>query len=217
MGLKPSPLGPQILALSLAILAVAICILPGGCDRGGNNDDQNGSAAGVSGVTTKPTTATTQAGRALDVDALLAKALPNLDDEAKPLSRYMGGGGLMLMFVDTSCPFCAAAMKEMPVVAQVLEEQKIAAVIINNDDSRERVKAFYAKNQPATKVVYDSGPATREAWNVNAVPTVIYITPGRNISYQGKALWADMGLAIEKSLSLPAGSIKFTSGGTSYG
>jgi len=217
MGRKPSPLVPRELALSLAILAMAICILPAGCHRGGNNDDQDRSATGVSGVTTKPTTATTQAGGTIDVDALLAKALPNLDDEAKPLAHHMGGGGLMLMFVDTSCPFCAAAMKEMPVVAQVLEDQKIAAVIINNDDPKERVKAFYAKNPPASTVVYDVGAATREAWNVNAVPTVIYITPGKNIGYQGKAIWSNMGLAIEKSLSLPAGSIKFTSGGTSYG
>ncbi|MCX5653096.1 MAG: hypothetical protein NTY65_00375 [Planctomycetota bacterium] len=37
------------------------------------------------------------------------------------------------------------------------------------------------------------------------------------VAYRGKAVWADVGAAAEKSLKLPAGSLKFTVKGTGFG
>lgn len=155
--------------------------------------------------------------KAVDTEKLLSATLPDLNDEAKPLAQYMGKHGLVLLFVDTSCPFCALAMKELPDVVAALDKQQIEVLVVNNDDSKDRVHAFYDKNPPAAPVVYDVGAATREQWNIHSVPIAVYITPAKKIGYQGEAAWANMGAAIEKSLVLPAGTIKFTSAGTSYG
>jgi hypothetical protein len=50
--------------------------------------------------------------REMDVEKLLAAKLPDLKDQMKPLGEYKGSSGLMLLFVDTSCPFSAAAKSD---------------------------------------------------------------------------------------------------------
>jgi hypothetical protein len=52
---------------------------------------------------------------------------------------------------------------------------------------------------------------------VHSVPIAIYISPAGQVGYQGEAVWADMGAAIEKSLGLASGAIKFTAAGTGFG
>lgn len=155
--------------------------------------------------------------KAIDVQKLLAAKLPNLAREQTPLSDGMGDGGMVLLFVDTVCPFSATALKEMPAVSKVLAERKIGAVVINSDDNAEKVTDFYAVNDPGVPVLYDTGAATREQWNVQSVPIAVYVTPAGKIAYQGEAVWADLGTAIETSAGLAAGTIKFTSAGTSFG
>jgi hypothetical protein len=155
--------------------------------------------------------------RQIDVEKLLAGELPDLKDNVKPLRQYMGAGGLMVLFVDTTCPFSATALKEMPSIAPSLAGQKVNAVILNNDDSKEKVLAFYAKNDTGVPVVYDVGNSSREQWNVHSVPIAVYIDPSGQIGYQGEAIWANVGAAAEKSLHLAAGAIKFTAAGTGFG
>jgi len=43
-----------------------------------------------------------------------------LDGVVNPLSRYMGPHGLLVVFVDTSCPFAGTAIGDMPNVAATL-------------------------------------------------------------------------------------------------
>ena len=132
--------------------------------------------------------------REIDVEKLLADKLPDLKDQLRPLGEYKGRGGLVLLFVDTSCPFSAAALRDMPTVSKSLAEQNVNAVVLNNGDAQSKVRDFYARNDPGVPVVYDVGAATREHWNVHSVPTVVYITPAGKIGYQGEAIWADMGV-----------------------
>lgn len=153
----------------------------------------------------------------LDVAKLLAAKLPDLKDRVKPLSDYMGGKGLVLLFVDTTCPFCAIALKEMPAVAESLAKQKINALVVNGDDAKDEVLEFYAKNDPGAAVVYDTGPSTREQWNVHSVPIAVYISPAGTIGYQGEAVWANLGAAIDKSLGSPAKATTFEPAGTGFG
>lgn len=155
--------------------------------------------------------------REIDVKNLLADELPDLKDQIRPLNEYKGLGGLVLLFVDTSCPFSAAALHDMPMVSKSLAEQNVNAVVLNNGDSQPKVQDFYSRNDPGVPVVYDVGAATRENWNVHSVPIVVYISPAGKVAYQGEAIWANMGSAIETSLSLAPGAVKFTAAGTGFG
>jgi thioredoxin-related protein len=155
--------------------------------------------------------------KSIDAQKLLAAKLPYVGGKPMALSECMGQGGLMLLFVDTSCPFSATALKDMPSVSKVLAERKVNAIVVNNDDPREKVQAFYQKNDPGVRAFYDTSAATRQQWNVQSVPTVVYITPAGQVGYKGEAVWANVGTAIEKSMNLAAGTIKFTAAGTGFG
>ena len=153
----------------------------------------------------------------IDAGKLLAEKLPDLKDQLRPLGEYKGSGGLVLVFVDTSCPFSATALKDLPTVSKSLAGQNVNTVAVNNGEARADVLDFYSRNDLGVPVVYDVGSATREHWNVHSVPTVVYISPAGQIGYQGNAVWADMGAAIETSLGLARGAIKFTATGTGFG
>ena len=72
--------------------------------------------------------------------------LPGLPSEkAQPLTRYMGKSGLLLVFVDTSCPYSNKAMKDLPVVAPALAAHNIPTVLINLDDGIDKVRTHYAE------------------------------------------------------------------------
>ena len=100
--------------------------------------------------------------REIDVEKLLADKLPDLKDQLRPLGEYKGSGGLVLLFVDTSCPFSAVALREMPMVSKSLAGQNVNAVVLNTGDDQSKVQDFYARNDPGVPVVYDAGAATRE-------------------------------------------------------
>jgi hypothetical protein len=155
--------------------------------------------------------------REIDVEKLLADKLPDLKDQLRPLSEYKGSGGLVLLFVDTSCPFSAAALHEMPMVSKTLAGQNVSALVLNNGDAPSKVRDFYARNDPGVPVVYDVGADTREHWNAHSVPIVVYISPAGKVGYQGEAIWANLGSAIETSLGLAPGAVKFTAAGTGFG
>ena len=153
----------------------------------------------------------------IDVAKLLAATLPDVKGSTKPLGEYMGSGGLVLVFVDTSCPFSAVALKDMPMVSKAIAPQKVSVVAVNNDEAKDRVQAFYAQTDPGVPVVYDTGAGTREQWNVQSVPIAVYITPDKKIRYRGEAIWANMGTAIDSSLGLAPGTTKFAAAGTGFG
>lgn len=155
--------------------------------------------------------------RAVDLQALLARQLPDLKGQARAIKDHAGDHGLLLLFVDTTCPFSAIALKELPTVSQVLADKKINCLLVNTDDPKAKVLEFYAGKELGAPVVYDTGATTRESLNVQSVPIAVFITPSDTIGYQGEAVWAKLGTAIEKALGLAAGAIRFTAEGTGYG
>ena len=154
----------------------------------------------------------------LDVPKLLDETrLPDLQGAAKPLRERMGPKGLLAVFVDTKCPFSATAIGEMSSVASVLAKHDVSSVLVNIGEDKAAVEEFYAQRQTGMTVVYDAGKTTQTAWAVTSVPTVILVAPGSTIAYRGNAVWADVGAAAEKALTLPAGTLKFTAKGTGFG
>ena len=154
----------------------------------------------------------------MDVARLLADTrLPDLKGETKPLGEYMGTNGLFVLFVDTKCPYSAKAMADVPAVIKVLQQRQINSVLLNTDDTKETVLSFYASHPPATPVVYDVTAASRKAWGVNSVPIVVLVKADRTVAYQGKAVWAEVGAAVEKANGLAAGTVQFTPKGTRFG
>jgi len=154
----------------------------------------------------------------LDVPKLLDETrLPDLQGAVKPLRQRMGAKGLLAVFVDTKCPFSATAIGEMSSVASVLAKHEVQSVLVNIGEAKAAVEPFYAERQVGMPVLYDAGNATQTAWAVTSVPTVILMDSGGTVAYRGKAVWADVGAATEKSLQLPAGALKFTVKGTGFG
>ena len=66
-------------------------------------------------------------------------------------------------------------------------------------------------------IVFDTTTATRLAWGIQSVPTVVYLDSAGNVVYNGKAVWKDLAAAIENTLKLPANTIQFKAAGTGYG
>lgn len=203
-------------AAVLMLLAAASGAILTGCPS--NDPPDSSSAKGKTPKTCAAAAAATSSpAGALDIGKLLATRLPDLKGNIKPLGDYMGGGGLIVLFVDTTCPFSAIAIGDAPAVSKALASQKIALVLLNTDDDQEDVQRFYAKNNPKSPVVYDTTAATRDLCNVKSVPIALFITPEKKIGYQGKAVWATMATAIEVARGLPAGTINIATPGTGFG
>lgn len=154
----------------------------------------------------------------LDVAKLIATTvLPNLDGATKSLDAYSGEKGLLVVFVDTDCPFAGAAIGEMPIIAKTLAKLKISSVLVNIGDPADVVAESYQTRKTGTPVIYDISEGTQLKWNIESVPTVVLVTTDDAIVYNGPAVWADLASAATKMLSLPDGAIKFPVKGTAYG
>lgn len=154
----------------------------------------------------------------LDGPKLLAEtALPDMTGGEKGLAGLLGQKGLVVLFVDTTCPYSFQAMQEMPTVARALARHKIRSVAVNIDGSREAVKGRFGAGMLGVPLLFDETSATKVAWNIQSVPTVAYIDPHKQIAYHGKALWANLATAIGAASGLPPGTVRFTVKGTKYG
>ncbi len=154
----------------------------------------------------------------LDAPKLLAATrLPDLAGAVRPLAEYGGEAGLLLVFVDTTCPFSESAIGDLPEVSATLEGHEVPCILVNLGDPAEAVAEFYRSRKTGAKVVYDVGTSTQLTWNVQSAPTVVLIGAGGEIAYNGPAVWKDVAGAATKLLSLPPGSITFGAKGTEYG
>ena len=144
-------------------------------------------------------------------------ALPDLSGEVRALDGLLGDNGLLLLFVDTTCPYSVQAMGDMPTVARALAMQKIRSVTVNIDGSEQDVRDKFGSGVPGVPMLYDETSMTKDAWNVQSVPTVAYVTPDKQVGYYGAALWSDVAAAIEAAGALKPGTIRFTAKGTKYG
>jgi thiol-disulfide isomerase/thioredoxin len=154
----------------------------------------------------------------LDTPKLLeATRLPDLAGSVTSLKSLMGRNGLLLVFVDTTCPFSGTAIGEMPQVAAALVAQQIPSVLVNLDDAKEDVLPSYAKRATGTPVLYDVTTATKENWKIDMVPTVIYLDAKGAVVYRGKAVWKDLAGSVEKALSLAPGTVKIGAEGIGFG
>jgi hypothetical protein len=153
----------------------------------------------------------------VDVPRLLDDVCLNaFEGGVKPLRGFMGPKGLLLVFVDTRHPAPRTTIKDLPRVAPVLAECDIPSVLVNLGEPKELVEPFYAKWQVGTPIVYDPGRATQHMWRLEKIPTVVMIDPSGAVVYRGKALWADVGAALERHLGLPAASLQFPVKGTGF-
>lgn len=148
---------------------------------------------------------------------LAATKLPGLDGETVALDQVMGPEGMVAVFIDTTCPFSGQALGDMPKVAPTLTRFQINSIVVNIDGSADVVKKYFGNKLLGAPVIYDPTDATMKRWNIQSVPTVVYINPDKEIVYNGVAVWADVANAIEESRGLPPGTIKFSARGTSYG
>ena len=168
---------------------------------------------------TRPASAPALFGKVeLNVAELLKTTkLPELKGVAKSLDAYRGEEGLLLVFVDTDCPFAGAAIGEMPVVSKTLAQFDVPSVVVNISDPADVVADSYRTRKTGTPVVYDVEKATQFKWNIQSVPTVVFVTHDNRIAYNGPAVWADLASAMNKALSFPTGFISFSVQGTEYG
>lgn len=200
--------------IALLTAATALAMLAMGCQPAENAPSEPQAACPTAAPGPAPAT---PGDVALDASRLLnATRLPDLGGDARPLRDRMGPNGLLVVFVDTSCPFSATAIREMSSVASVLAKQEVPSVLLNVGETQATVEQFYAQRQVGIPVVYDTGKATLAAWAVTSTPTVFLMDPAGAVAYRGNAVWADVGAAAEKSLKLPAGSLKFTVKGTGF-
>ena len=154
----------------------------------------------------------------LDVPALLAGTkLPALDGTVKSLRDYRGKNGLLLLFVDTYCPFSAAAAKEIPAVAEALNKRSVPTVLVNIGDPEARTKSFYGQGVAGATVVYDAGKTTQDRWNIQFVPTAVLLDADGNLVYSGSPVWEHVTEKVAAALNLPADSVKAGVTGTPGG
>jgi thiol-disulfide isomerase/thioredoxin len=145
----------------------------------------------------------------LDVPALLAAArLPALDGTVKSLRDYRGKNGLLLLFVDTWCPFSAAAAREIPAVAEALNKRGVPTVIVNIGDPAARVKSFYSAGIAGATIVFDVGKTEQDRWNIQFVPTAVLLDADGNLVYSGSPVWDHVTEKVAAALNLPADSVK---------
>ncbi|MBE3123250.1 MAG: redoxin domain-containing protein [Planctomycetes bacterium] len=193
----------------MAILAI-------GC-QSAENAPSSPAPAAVSPTTNQGPAAATPGAAANDASKLLDETrLPDLEGTVRSLRDRMGPKGLLVVFVDTNCPFSATAIKEMSSVASVLAKYDVASVLLNVGEPQATVERFYTQRQVGIPVIYDTGKTTLKAWDVTSTPTPFLIDSSGAVAYRGNAVWADVGAAAEKSLKLPAGSLKFTVKGTGF-
>ena len=156
----------------------------------------------------------------LDVAKLLeSTVLPEFSKStaARSLNSYMGQAGMLVIFVDTHCPFSGEAMRDVPQITPQLANLKIPTVMVNIDDALEDVQKHYTDNAYGVPVLYDTTTATKDKWGIESVPTLVYITADQQVGYNGVAIWQDLATAVEKNLKVAAGTIKFAPKGTGFG
>jgi len=148
---------------------------------------------------------------------LAATKLPDLTGRQIALEEVWGGRGLLVLFVDATCPYAKRAMGDMPTVARTLALQSVRSIAINIDGTEQAVKNRFGADRLVVPLLYDATAGTKDAWNIQSVPTVAYIDPDKKVAYYGRAVWADVAPAIESAAGLKPGSIRFTAKGTKYG
>ena len=201
---------------ALLTAATLVAMLAVGCQSAENAPPAPAPPA-VSPATNQGPAAATPGAAANDASKLLDETrLPDLDGTVRSLRDRMGPKGLLVVFVDTNCPFSATAIGEMSSVASVLAKQEVTSVLLNVGEPQATVERFYGQRQVGIPIIYDTGRATLKAWAVTSTPTPFLIDSAGAVAYRGNAVWADVGAAAEKSLKLPAGSLKFTVKGTGF-
>lgn len=147
-----------------------------------------------------------------------ATVLPDLNGRTRPLDQYFGRGGLMVMFVDATCPFSDAAVDEVQQIADVLRPHGVPVVLIDLEDPLADTITYFRGKSLRLTVLHEATPRTRLTWDVWSVPTVVLFNTQRKVAYNGKAVWANVTGAAEKMLALSPGALSVSDiAGTEYG
>lgn len=153
-----------------------------------------------------------------DVPSLLDDVcLHDSEGGTRHLRDFMGPNGLLLVFVDTRHPAPHQSIKDMPSVAPIFAEQGVRSIFVNLGEAKTLFESYYAKRQVVTPILYDPGRATQHMWQIQKVPTVVMVDVAGAVVYNGPAIWAAVGTAVEQHLGLPAASLKCPVKGTDFG
>ncbi|MCX5653097.1 MAG: redoxin domain-containing protein [Planctomycetota bacterium] len=156
---------------ALLTAAALVAMLAVGCQSAENAPPSpaptSPAPAAVSPTTNQGPAAATPGAAAVDASKLLDETrLPDLDGTVRSLRDRMGPKGLLVVFVDTNCPFSATAIREMSSVASVLAKYDIPSLLLNVGEPQATVERFYAQRQVGIPVIYDTGRAALKAWAV---------------------------------------------------
>jgi hypothetical protein len=149
---------------------------------------------------------------------LLAKtALPDLAGKSAPLKSMFGPKGLLVVFVDTNCPFSGEAIVAMKEVSGALGALDVPSVLVNLNEPREKVAELYPGLGLPVPVVYDTTGATQDAWQVDYVPTVMLFDVEGRMIFRGRAIWADVAAVAQAAFGSADKPVNINVKGTGFG
>lgn len=120
-------------------------------------------------------------------------AFRSLDGAVHHLSELKG----KVVVIDFWGTWCAGCVEEMPTLQRLYErfqsDPKVAFVIVSQDDSPEKVKAFVARNHVALPVFYVGSEPVPQPLAPSAWPSTYFISPTGVVrgEYFGGADWSD--------------------------
>lgn len=198
------------------VLAGLLCAALAGCESA--TSEQSGDDS--SGAPPAGPAAPTAEKAATKVWPLLAKTkLPDVyTSVSTDLAKQLGENGMVLVYVDISCPEARTAVRDMAEIRRVLGDYGVRTVLINGDDLIQHVRKTYESQRSAADVfLHDSDGGTGDAWQIDSVPTVFLFDPSGALAYRGTAEWSKLAKAADRSLGLPPGTVHFKSHGTGHG
>ena len=196
--------GQGLGVLTTIVAVVALMILPLGCDP----------PPGPSSTGTKVSTSVESTS-----DSLYEAKLPNLDTGVvRPISDYAKRNGLLVMVVNTTCPYCGQAIDGFRDVITGLTRQGVGCLVVVADQADQSTVLGHYKNRlPTSIIVHRKSNTMDKSWGIDSVPTVLVFDKNGSETYRGAAEWDKVAQGVEKSLGLTPNSINFGSKGTSYG
>jgi hypothetical protein len=154
----------------------------------------------------------------LDVPSLLAATrLPDREGSTHSLAEFRTGRALLILFVDSTCPFSQSTVGELPRVWRELAAQDIATLLVFIRQSKDEVEEALASDLDLPPIVYDQTGRTQLTWHITSVPTLYLIDADGGVAYTGPALWAQVAAAAEELLELKDTHIEIEAEGTEYG
>jgi hypothetical protein len=136
-----------------------------------------------------------------------ATRLPCLMGPDKSLAQFKGPNGLLVVFVDTACPFAEVIVGGVDTASNALSPRGVPTVLVSLDDPQKRVQEYFRGHAVNVPVLYDTTTTTKDRWKITRVPTMVLLDSTGHEAYVGYGQWVPLARAVETTLGLPAGAI----------